>query len=69
MEYRYHKHRLYFKIPGGTSRGVLSYKDSWFLMLRDQDKIGIGECSIIEGLSQKDAVGFKMIDKKKPYKP
>lgn len=51
MEYRYHKHRLYFKIPGGTSRGVLSYKDSWFLMLRDQDKIGIGECSIIEGLS------------------
>lgn len=51
MECRYQKHRLFFKVPGGTSRGVLSHKDSWFLILKNKEKIGIGECSIIEGLS------------------
>ena len=51
MEFHYCKHRLEFKVPGGTSRGVLSHKDSWFLVLKDKGKTGVGECSIIEGLS------------------
>lgn len=49
------KHTLQFKIPGGTSRGVLKSKDSWFIFVwhKDNPEIkGIGECSIIQGLSR-----------------
>lgn len=51
MQAQFKKHRLYFKRPSGTSRGILSYKDSWFLILQSDGKTGIGECSILEGLS------------------
>ncbi|MEX0987256.1 MAG: o-succinylbenzoate synthase [Bacteroidales bacterium] len=40
--------------PAGTSRGVLTKKDSYFIILRDMDapgKFGIGECSLIPELS------------------
>jgi len=50
----YKKHTLIFKRPGGTSRGVLSTKDSWFIKVwhgEGSDIVGIGECSIINGLS------------------
>jgi len=44
---------LEFKQPSGTSRGVLRTKESWFLELREVEtgKKGIGECSVIKGLS------------------
>jgi O-succinylbenzoate synthase len=48
------KYILNFKIPAGTSRGFLAEKTSWFIRLWDNqfpDKVGIGECSIIDGLS------------------
>ncbi len=54
LQARYIKHTLQFKQASGTSRGVLKTKDSWFLILCDTDNPntqGIGECSIIEGLS------------------
>ena len=51
MEAYYFKHLLKFKSPSGTSRGVLKTKDSWFIVIRNQNRIGVGECSIIEGLS------------------
>jgi o-succinylbenzoate synthase len=54
MQARFKKHRLYFKRPSGTSRGILTYKDSWFLVLQAHGKTGIGECSILEGLSPDD---------------
>ncbi len=38
-------------MPSGTSRGILREKDSWFIQLEDEGKIGIGECSIINRLS------------------
>lgn len=50
----YVKYRLIFKRPSGTSRGVLKSKDSWFLKIwedENPDIVGIGECSIIYGLS------------------
>ena len=47
----YQKHTLTFKRPGGTSRGVLTEKTSWFLFIHKSGVTGIGECSIIEGLS------------------
>ena len=51
MEAYYFKHVLKFKSPSGTSRGVLKTKDSWFIVIKNQNRIGVGECSIIEGLS------------------
>ena len=56
------KHRLKFIHPGTTSRGVLHFKDSWFILLSDTekpDKIGVGECSIIPGLSYDDRPDFE----------
>ena len=51
MKASFFKHTLNFIIPGKTSRDVLSKKDSWFLVLKDIKNYGIGECSIIPGLS------------------
>jgi len=51
------KHTLKFKRPSGTSRGVLKTKDSWFIKLWNTDAplvVGIGECSLIKGLSPDD---------------
>jgi o-succinylbenzoate synthase len=48
------KYTLIFKRPSGTSRGILTTKDSWFLKVwhtNNPDIYGIGECSIIYGLS------------------
>jgi len=48
------KYTLYFKIPGGTSRGVLKTKETYFLKINDQTKFGIGECALFKGLSIDD---------------
>lgn len=40
-----------FRKPSGTSRGVMTEKKSWFILLQEDEKKGWGECSIIEGLS------------------
>lgn len=49
----FEKHTLQFKQPSGTSRGILTEKKLWTIKLRQSNEspIGIGECSIIEGLS------------------
>ena len=51
MKAYYFKHLLKFKIPGGTSRGVLNDKESWFIIIINGENYGIGECSLIKGLS------------------
>lgn len=53
IQYRFKKHILQFKTPAGTSRGILTYKPSWFVEATDttNGRIGLGECSIIPGLS------------------
>ena len=53
------KHALTFKKPSGTSRGVLTTKDTWFLILRDEEKLGIGECGMFRGLSYDDRPDFE----------
>jgi o-succinylbenzoate synthase len=50
----YKKYILNFKQPSGTSRGILTQKETWFLCLEDGGKIGIGECGILRGLSADD---------------
>ena len=51
----YKKYKFLFKIPGRTSRGILYEKYSWFLILKNNSKVGVGECSIINGLSIDDS--------------
>lgn len=48
---QFSKRIFHFKNPSGTSRGILTEKLSWFIELTDGKQKGIGECSIIEGLS------------------
>ena len=52
MEISVKKLNLQFKKPSGTSRGVLHSKPSWIIKLVDSSgKIGVGEFSVIPGLS------------------
>ena len=59
MKANYKKYRLNFKKPGGTSRGVLHTKETFFLFVRNGDKIGIGECGIFRGLSIDDRPDYE----------
>ena len=54
-----------FKQPSGTSRGILTEKHAWFIYLQNKDyiKIGVGECSIIPGLSP-DFKNFETYEEK-----
>jgi o-succinylbenzoate synthase len=54
MKATYHRYILDFKRPSGTSRGVLTQKETWFLILNEDGKRGIGECGILRGLSFDD---------------
>jgi o-succinylbenzoate synthase len=55
----YKKYILDFKNPSGTSRGVLTQKETWFLVLENEGKIGIGECGILRGLSADDRPDYE----------
>lgn len=59
MEAFYFRHDLKFKKPSGTSRGVLLKKTSWFIVVKENEKIGVGECSLIDGLSPDPLVSFE----------
>lgn len=53
----YQAYQLHFKEPGGTSRGVLLSKMSYFVKVwrtEFPEVKGIGECSILPGLSPDD---------------
>lgn len=59
----YIKYPLKFHTPAGTSRGILTEKDSWFIRLSGSDNpeiAGIGECSLIPGLSFDDIDNFEL---------
>jgi len=59
MKATYKKKILEFKRPSGTSRGVLTTKETWFLILKDQDKLGVGECGILRSLSIDDRPDYE----------
>lgn len=59
MQATYQKYILNFKRPSGTSRGVLTTKETWFLILKDGDKKGIGECGILRTLSFDDRPDYE----------
>jgi o-succinylbenzoate synthase len=61
MKARAVKHTLLFKRPSGTSRGVLTEKDTYFLILEANGKQGIGECGLLKGLSIDDVPEYEAI--------
>jgi o-succinylbenzoate synthase len=54
MKATYQKYMLEFKRPSGTSRGIMTEKETWFIILEENGKKGIGECGILRGLSADD---------------
>ncbi|WP_411898237.1 o-succinylbenzoate synthase [Elizabethkingia occulta] len=59
MQAEYQRHNLIFKRPGGTSRGVLTEKETYFLHISDGEKKGTGECGIFRGLSYDDVPDYE----------
>lgn len=59
MKATYQKYMLNFKRPSGTSRGVLNEKETWFVILEENGKKGIGECGILRGLSVDDRPDYE----------
>ena len=59
MKASYHKYILNFKRPSGTSRGVMTEKETWFIVLEKDGKKGIGECGILRGLSCDDRPDYQ----------
>ncbi|MEM8509358.1 MAG: o-succinylbenzoate synthase [Bacteroidota bacterium] len=59
MEAHYSRYLLNFKQPSGTSRGVLTEKETWFITIRDEARYGIGECGLLRGLSIDDRPDYE----------
>lgn len=59
MKASYKKYILNFKRPSGTSRGVLTEKETWFIILEKKGRKGIGECGILRTLSIDDRPDYE----------
>ncbi|MGB7394337.1 MAG: o-succinylbenzoate synthase [Pricia sp.] len=59
MKASYKRYVLDFKRPSGTSRGVLRQKETWFVILEEDGKFGVGECGLLRGLSFDDVDGYE----------
>ena len=47
-------YKLNFKTPGGTSRGILKEKESFFICIKEGEHFGLGEVGLLRGLSMDD---------------
>ena len=59
LEASFQKHILNFKNPSGTSRGVLNTKETYFLILKTEERYGVGECGLLRGLSIDDRPDYE----------
>src|SRR3954469_20598473 len=59
LKAKYQKYSLQFKKPSGTSRGIMTEKETWFIILEQNGKKGIGECGILRGLSADDRPDYE----------
>lgn len=59
MKCYFKKYTLQFKNPGGTSRGVLTTKTSYFIFLETIEKIAIGECNRFTNLAFDDRINYE----------
>lgn len=54
MRADYISYTLDFKHPSGTSRGVLRQKESFFIKIEQEGRVGLGEVGVLRGLSFDD---------------
>ena len=57
LQAKYTRYILKFKQPAGTSRGILTEKETWFIKIWDSEHpeiYGLGECALFRGLSADD---------------
>ena len=59
MKASFQPYTLQFKIPGGTSRGVLHQKETYFITIEDNGKKGVGECGLLKKLSIDDRPDYE----------
>ncbi|MBW3517932.1 o-succinylbenzoate synthase [Flavobacterium sp. NKUCC04_CG] len=59
MKLSYQRHDLNFKKPSGTSRGILTQKETWLIKLESEGKTGLGECGILRSLSFDDRPDYE----------
>lgn len=59
MKATYQKYTLQFKQPSGTSRGVMTQKETWLLKIELDGSVGIGECGLLRGLSIDDRPDYE----------
>ena len=59
MRANYKKFLLDFKQPSGTSRGTLTQKVTYFIIVNSENKQGIGECGLFRGLSIDDRPDYE----------
>ncbi|MEO1031390.1 MAG: o-succinylbenzoate synthase [Bacteroidota bacterium] len=59
MKASYYRYVLKFKRPSGTSRGVMTTKETWFIIIENNGRKGIGECGILRGLSIDDRPDYE----------
>jgi len=63
MKARFKKYTLQFRQPSGTSRGVYTCREVWFIFLSDGTNTGMGECAPLPNLSIESptAMGSKLL--------
>ena len=59
MRATYKKYTLNFITPGGTSRGILTSKNTYILTVEKDERKGVGECALFEGLSCDDVPDYE----------
>ena len=59
MKAAFRKYTLKFIRPGGTSRGVLTQKETYFICLQEDNRWGIGEAGLFRGLSADDLPDYE----------
>lgn len=59
MKARFEPYVLKFKRPGGTSRGVLTEKQTYILTIEEDGIEYLGECGLFKGLSADDRANYE----------
>lgn len=59
MKASYQSYKLQFKQASGTSRGILNTKETYYIILKEGNATGIGECGLLRGLSIDDRPDYE----------
>ena len=60
----YIPYTLHFKVPSGTSRGILTDKETYLVRVWDDaypDRFGVGECALFRGLGADDRPEYENV--------